>query len=263
MTGQSTDATTSAMSRSGTLPPTGCLTISKSWLVSYSHRVPTPRGQGWWCGHNCEVVLRLAGQLGPDDMVWDYGALGPVKALLERTVDHHHLDDLLPGLPASCDDTARRVAGFVREQLVMDPGVPFAPLARDVRVADTWPDASSPAWRSVARPLRFHAAHRLERLPKRHKCRRQHGHGYQIGVELNPAAGGSPMAAQQPAEAFVRRHLHQRSLNEVLGNPTAERLAEFLGAHFTGELDIPGIVRVVVAETPTTTAEWRPAESGS
>jgi 6-pyruvoyltetrahydropterin/6-carboxytetrahydropterin synthase len=160
-------------------------------------------------------------------------------------------------------DTARRVAGFVREQLIMDPDAPFAALARDVQVADTWPDASSPAWRSVAWPLRFHAAHCLERLPDGQKCRRQHGHGYQIGVELDPAAGGSPTTSQQPAEAFVRRHLHQRSLNEVLGNPTAERLAEFLGARFTGELDIPGIVRVVVAETPTTTAEWRPAESGS
>jgi hypothetical protein len=70
------------------------------------------------------------------------------------------------------------------------------------------------------------------------------------------------LAALQPAEAFVRRELHQRSLNEVLGpNPTAELLAETLGEHFTGELRIPGVACVLVAETPTTLAVWRPTGS--
>jgi hypothetical protein len=32
-------------------------------------------------------------------MVWDFGALRPAKEVFER-VDHRHLDDLLPGLPA-------------------------------------------------------------------------------------------------------------------------------------------------------------------
>jgi 6-pyruvoyltetrahydropterin/6-carboxytetrahydropterin synthase len=132
----------------------------------------------------------------------------------------------------------------------------------DVAVVDAWPDPTSRAWGSVVRSLRFHAAHRLEGLPDGHKCRRQHGHGYQVGIEIDQAATGTPMAAVQPAEAFLRRELHQWSLNEVLGpNPTAEQLAETLGAHFTGELQIPGVVGVLVVETPTTLAVWRPAES--
>ena len=70
------------------------------------------------------------------------------------------------------------------------------------------------------------------------------------------------MSALQPAEAFLRRELHQRSLNEVLGlNPTAEQLTQTLGTHFVGELGIPGVVCVLVAETPTTLAVWRPAEA--
>jgi hypothetical protein len=39
MTGESTDAGTPAMPRSGTLVPTGRITISKSWLVSYRYFV--------------------------------------------------------------------------------------------------------------------------------------------------------------------------------------------------------------------------------
>jgi 6-pyruvoyltetrahydropterin/6-carboxytetrahydropterin synthase len=153
------------------------------------------------------------------------------------------------------------LADYLHDQLAAQADLPFAHLVGDVQVVDAWPDASAPAWRSVIHPIRFHAAHRLEGLPEGHKCRNQHGHGYQLGVAINPAATGNIVKALQPAEAFVRQALHQRSLNEILGsNPTAELLAETLGAHFTGELQIPGIVCVLVAETPTTLAEWRLAE---
>jgi 6-pyruvoyltetrahydropterin/6-carboxytetrahydropterin synthase len=152
------------------------------------------------------------------------------------------------------------LADYLHDQLTAPADLPFAHLVGDVQAVDAWPDASAPAWRSVIHPIRFHAAHRLEGLPEGHKCRNQHGHGYQLGVAINPAATDNIVKALQPAEAFVRQALHQRSLNEVLGsNPTAELLAKTLGAHFTGELQIPGIVCVLVAETPTTLAEWRPA----
>jgi hypothetical protein len=86
--------------------------------------------------------------------------------------------------------------------------------------------------------------------------------GRDLGVQIDPAATGTPSSALQPAEAFIRHELHQRSLNEVLGpNPTAEQLAATLGAHFVGELQIPGVLCVLVAETPTTLAVWRPAET--
>jgi len=227
--------------------------------VSFSHQVPTAIGDRW-CGHNCDVRVELTGPPDPVGMVWDFGALGPAKEVFEQ-VDHRHLDDLLPGLPAPCEDTAQLLADYLTDRLART-GPPFAHLVDDVAVVDAWPDASSRAWGLVARPLRFHAAHRLDGLPDGHKCRRQHGHGYQVGVQIDPAATGTPMAALQPAEAFIRHELHQRSLNEVLGsNPTAEQLAETLGAHFVGELQIPGVVCVLVAETPTTLAMWRPAET--
>jgi 6-pyruvoyltetrahydropterin/6-carboxytetrahydropterin synthase len=235
----------------------GAITISKGWLVSFSHLVPTTSAEGW-CGHNCDVRVELTGPPDPVGMVWDFGALGPAKEVFER-VDHQHLDDLLPGLPAPCEDTAQLLADYLGDQLTRTD-LPFAHLVGDVSVVDAWPDASSRAWGLVTRPLRFHAAHRLDGLPDGHKCRRQHGHGYQVGVQIDPAATGTPRAALQPADAFIRYELHQRSLNQVLGpNPTAEQLAATLGAHFIDDLQIPGVMSVLVAETPTTLAVWRPA----
>lgn len=243
--------------------PTGAFTIAKSWPVSYSHWVPAASGRRW-CGHNADVALVLtADQLDPVGMVWDYGQLGPVKDLLERTVDHRHLDDVVGGPPAPCDRTALQLTGFVYEQLVTDPDLPFRSLVHDVRVVDAWPDRLPPAWQGVAGPWRFHAAHRLDGLPEGHQCGRWHGHGYEGGAQVDQgqaldAAGA--LRLLQPAEAFVRTRLHQHSLNEVLGglNPTAEHLARFLYHQFTDNLGIRGITRVLIAETPKTLAEYRP-----
>jgi 6-pyruvoyltetrahydropterin/6-carboxytetrahydropterin synthase len=232
------------------------LTISKGWVASFSHRIPTAHGDRW-CGHNCDIRVELIGPPDPLGMVWDYGALGPAKRLFEQ-VDHRHLDDLLPGLPAPCGDLLQLLGDYLQDQLTAQGDLAFAHLVGNVRVVDAWPAPDAPAWRST-RAMRFHAHHRLDGLPDGHKCRRDHGHGYQWGVEIDPAATGTPGAALEPAVAFVRRELHQRSLNEVLGsNPTAEYLAAVLGTQFVDQLQIPGIVRVVVAETPTTTAEWSP-----
>jgi 6-pyruvoyltetrahydropterin/6-carboxytetrahydropterin synthase len=257
--------TTSTSTAAATLPsvtsPRGgtTITISKGLLVAaFSHRVPVPGGAGW-CGHNCDIRVTLTGPPDPIGMVFDYGALGLAKEVFEQ-VDHRHLDDLLPGLPAPCDDTAQLLADYLHTQLTARTDLPFGHLVDEVQVVDTWPADDSPPWRSVARRMRFHAAHRLDGLPDGHKCRRQHGHGYQVGAEIDPAATGAPMAALEPAAALIRRELDRRSLNEVLGpNPTAECLAEVLGTRFTDQLQIPGVLRVVVAETPGTTAEWRPA----
>ena len=107
------------------------------------------------------------------------------------------------------------LADYLGDQLTR-ADLPFAHLVGDVTVVDALPAAGSRAWGLVARPLRFHAAHRLDGLPD--------------GVQIDPAATGTPSSALQPAEAFIRQELHQRSLNEVLGpNPTAEQLAATLG----------------------------------
>jgi 6-pyruvoyltetrahydropterin/6-carboxytetrahydropterin synthase len=243
-------------------PTATAIRIAKRWPVSYSHWLPTPGGRRW-CGHNCAVEVGLAAPaLDGAGMVWDYGELGAIKGLLDAKVDHWHLDDDVLAGPAVCEATAQQVAAFVHQQLTADASLPFAPLVCDVDVEDIWHGYVPRAWRSVAERRRFHAAHSLEGLPEGHKCGRMHGHGYLWGVERDPAAGGADRDVLQPAAAFVERRLHHQLLNDVLGglNPTAEHLVWFLGVQFTVELKIPGIRRVVVAETPTTLAEWRSPE---
>jgi 6-pyruvoyltetrahydropterin/6-carboxytetrahydropterin synthase len=255
---------TTSPARVGSAADEGRYEIAKAFGASFSHKVPTPSGL-LWCGHNCNVIVQLTGELDPKrGWVRDYGDLASVKPLLERTVDHHHLDEtLLPGLPSSCDDTARQVGRFVQEQLAGDPASRrFAKLVCGVQVVDAWPDRSWSVWRSIERPITFHAHHRLLGLPEDHKCSRDHGHGYMEGFEIDRAVVGNVTDTLRPVEAFVRRDLNQRSLNEALDglNPTAEHLAAFLGRHAIEKLGIQGIVRVVVAETPATTAVWRPPE---
>jgi 6-pyruvoyltetrahydropterin/6-carboxytetrahydropterin synthase len=247
------------------IPTATAIRIAKRWPVSYSHWLPTP-GDHRWCGHNCAVEVGLAAaELDAVGMVFDYGELGAVKGLLEARVDHRHLDDEVLTRPAACEDTARQVAAFVHQQLAGDTSLAFAPLVCDVEVEDIWHGYVPRPWQSVAQRLGFHSAHWLEGLPEGHKCGRKHGHGYLWGVERDPAAGGADRDVLQPAVAFVQRRLHQQLLNDVLGglNPTAEHLVWFLGLQFTAELQIPGIRRVVVAETPTTLAEWRAPEDGA
>jgi 6-pyruvoyltetrahydropterin/6-carboxytetrahydropterin synthase len=236
--------------------------IAKRWEVSCSHWRPEADALRW-CGHNWAVELGLAGpELDPRGMIWDYGELGPVKRLLDAEIDHRHLDDVLAGTPATCETLAKRVAGFVHERLATDASLPFAPLVCDVGVEDIWQGQLPGSWRAVARPMRFSAGHWLNGLPEDHKCSRRHGHGYLWGAQVDPVAGGAVSELLRPAEALVRRRLDHQLLNDVLDglNPTAEHLALWLAVQFTTELDIPGILRVVVAETPNTLAEWRAPE---
>jgi 6-pyruvoyltetrahydropterin/6-carboxytetrahydropterin synthase len=245
-----------------TRPDATAIRIAKRFRVSCSHWLLVG-DERHWCGHNWAVELGLAAlQLNQVGMVFDYGELDGVKRLLDAEIDHRHLDDVLDGPPATCEDIAQRVAGFVHQRLATDASLSFAPLVCDVGVEDLWHGDLPRAWRSVDRVWRFHAGHRLAGLPEGHQCGRDHGHGFAVGAEVDPAMGGAPGDVLRPAGALVRQRLHHQSLNAVLGglNPTAEHLVWFLATQFTQKLQIPGLWRVVVAETPETLAEWRSQE---
>jgi 6-pyruvoyltetrahydropterin/6-carboxytetrahydropterin synthase len=268
MTNSSGNSAPTALSRSradaAASIPTAAFTIAKSFPISVSHWVLVANDRRW-CGHNLDVALVLtADQLDQVGMVWDYGQLDPMKDLLKRTVDHRHLDDVVGGPPAPCDQARLQLSGFVYSQLVSDPDLPFRSLVHDVRVADdAGPDGLPLAWQGVPGPWQFNAAHRLAGLPEGHQCGRWHGHGYRWGVQVGQGHARDVAAASRilrPAKAFVRAQLHQHPLNEALGglNPTAEQAARFLYHQFTENLGIRGITRVLIAETPKTLAEYRP-----
>lgn len=116
----------------------------------------------------------------------------------------------------------------------------------------------------ISKRFSFEAAHHLPHLPEGHKCRRPHGHSYQVEVHLASSrlnADGMVLdyAELDPFKRWIATDLDHHDLNEVLAPllTTAENIAAYLwtiaervlplGPHVTLE-------RVVVMETATTTA---------
>lgn len=116
----------------------------------------------------------------------------------------------------------------------------------------------------LERSYRFEAAHFLPKVPPGHKCARMHGHTYNLEVivegEIDPERGWVMDFADidEHVGPLVRMLDHQ-VLNEVDGltNPTSELLAVWLWQRLTGGL--PGLVEVVVCETPTSRCIYRGA----
>ena len=102
----------------------------------------------------------------------------------------------------------------------------------------------------------FEAAHRLPNVPADHKCARPHGHSFRVAIHAEGPGGDESgwardSAALRAACEPKRGGTSARGLNEVegLGNPTSERLAEWIWALLAPAL--PGLSRVVVRETCT------------
>jgi len=102
----------------------------------------------------------------------------------------------------------------------------------------------------------FEAAHRLPNVPPDHKCRRLHGHSFNVELhvrgDVDPKTGwvcdfADLKVAFQPLYDRLDHHF----LNEVEGleNPTSENLARFIWRDLKPRL--PALCRVVVHETCT------------
>ncbi|HLU64796.1 MAG TPA: 6-carboxytetrahydropterin synthase QueD [Kofleriaceae bacterium] len=105
----------------------------------------------------------------------------------------------------------------------------------------------------LTRDYRFEAAHFLPRVPEGHKCRRMHGHSYQVRVtiegEVDPELGWLiDFADVDEVVDPVLAALDHRVLNDLPGleNPTSEVLAMYLWGKLAGRLPLS---EVEVAET--------------
>jgi 6-pyruvoyl tetrahydropterin synthase/QueD family protein len=114
----------------------------------------------------------------------------------------------------------------------------------------------------LSKSFSFDSAHWLPTFPQGHKCRRLHGHTFQIEItvagEVDPAKGylvdyGDIKRAVSP---LIDRLDHQL-LNsmEGLANPTAENLCRYIWDAVKPALPMLEVVRV--CETCTTAAEYR------
>ncbi|HEY3144423.1 MAG TPA: 6-carboxytetrahydropterin synthase [Acidimicrobiales bacterium] len=117
----------------------------------------------------------------------------------------------------------------------------------------------------IAKRFSFSASHVLTAVPEDHKCRRLHGHNYDVEVvcagELDERGMVVDYFELDPARELIAARVDHRHLNDVLdGEPTAERLASWLYTCFARELPEPVASRLVavrVYETPETWAEYR------
>jgi 6-pyruvoyltetrahydropterin/6-carboxytetrahydropterin synthase len=114
----------------------------------------------------------------------------------------------------------------------------------------------------LRKTFQFEAAHLLPRLPESHKCRRLHGHSFQVEIVVSGNCDpnlGWLVDYAEITEAF--RPLWQRLdhfyLNEVPGleNPTSENIAVWIWNGLKPKL--PSLAEVVVAETCTAKCVYR------
>lgn len=109
--------------------------------------------------------------------------------------------------------------------------------------------------------FQIESARFLPHLPASHPCARMHGHSFKIVLTLagplDPEKGW--VMDYNDIQARMRPLLDQldhRVLNEVegLANPTSELLAQWL--YDRARVLLPSLVRVMVAETPTTECSY-------
>jgi 6-pyruvoyltetrahydropterin/6-carboxytetrahydropterin synthase len=114
----------------------------------------------------------------------------------------------------------------------------------------------------LRKTFQFEAAHYLPRLPESHKCRRLHGHSFQVEIvvagECEPELGWLIDYADI-TEAFkpVLERLDHFYLNEVPGleNPTSENIAIWIWKELKPKLAL--LSEIVVAETCTAKCVYR------
>lgn len=114
----------------------------------------------------------------------------------------------------------------------------------------------------LRRRYRFEAAHHLPKAPDGHRCRRLHGHGYEIEVTVAGEAGHSSgwvidFADLDKVVEPVRAELDHQLLNDITGleNPTSEMLARWLWDRINSAL--PGLAAIRVSETPDSDCTYR------
>ncbi len=111
----------------------------------------------------------------------------------------------------------------------------------------------------VRRRFAFEAAHSLPGHPG--KCRALHGHSYELRVTIDrPVDPASGMAIDfADLKGIVRREVVDRldhvNVNDIIENPTAERMAVWIWQHLAGAL--PGLEEIELHETRSCSVVYR------
>ena len=111
----------------------------------------------------------------------------------------------------------------------------------------------------VRRGFDFEAAHRLPRHPG--KCRDLHGHSYRLLVtvyrDVDPESGLAIDFSE--LKRVVRDEIigvvDHKNLNDLIDNPTAERICEWIWNRLKGPL--PGMIEIELHETRNCSVIYR------
>lgn len=104
---------------------------------------------------------------------------------------------------------------------------------------------------TISRRYHFEAAHWLPHVAPTHKCRRLHGHNYEVELTVAGTVGDNGFIVDfwdvDKAVQPLIEQVDHRTLNEIGGleNPTAELIA----AWFLTRLGVHGVVTVRLYET--------------
>lgn len=117
----------------------------------------------------------------------------------------------------------------------------------------------------LRKTFQFEAAHLLPLLPETHKCRRLHGHSFQVELVVSGPVDpklGWVMDYADVTKTFqpTWEKLDHHYLNEIEGleNPTSENVAVWIWERVKPQL--PLLKEVIVAETCTARCVYRGEE---
>ncbi len=114
----------------------------------------------------------------------------------------------------------------------------------------------------LKRTFRFEAAHSLPNYDG--KCRTLHGHGYRLIVfvrlPVDPASGFSMdfMEIKRIIDENVITKIDHKHLNDIIENPTSERLVAWIWDQLEGKLQ--GLHEIELAETENSSVIYRREE---
>ena len=114
----------------------------------------------------------------------------------------------------------------------------------------------------IYKKFSFDSAHYLPKLPEDHKCKRMHGHTFNVEIHItgsiNPEIGWIMDFAEIKTICDpVIKKLDHRVLNDIKGldNPTSENLAKWIWDKEKPQLT--GLKKIIVSETCSTGCVFR------
>lgn len=203
--------------------------------------------------HGHSFVAKVRADL-PSD--WAAFRGGETDELRERVtecvslLDYRHLNDIV-SIP-----TDENLARWLRARLNV-PGVQTVGVQC---TGDSGVDLDHDDRAHVWRRYRFESAHCLPNVPLGHKCGRVHGHGFEVLLHADQAAGGSDLSIDydllDQLWAPIHDQLDHTFLNDIPGleNPTSELIARWIWARMKPTL--PALSWVTVYETASCGAQY-------